>query len=245
MGHTAANGAANRAANRAGYAATNAATKDSTGAGGRRDDAVDLFGAVAVVLGAGTPAGRAVCIALAADDALVYCADLLSSAAATTAAAIVAGGGRASERSVDVTEREEVDALLDQIVAAHGRLDLVCNVATARSSVPVLDLSAGSVERTVVAGIRGAFFSCQAAARVMTARGTGTIVNVVGPSVGGGAVASAAIVAITEELGRELSPHGVRVAAVGTADPGTAVGKLAAAGLSRQAPAQEATAPLR
>lgn len=206
-------------------------------------------GAVAVVMGAGTTAGRVVSLALAGEVALVYCADLRSSAAAATAAAIVAGGGRALSQSVDVTERDEVDALFDRVVAGHGRVDVVCNVVTARAQRSLLELSEDSVERTVLASIRGAFFTCQAAGRVMAARGGGVIVNVMGPDVGGGAVANAAIAAAATELSRELAAAGVEVVVVdGDLDngaAGAAVARLAADGSRPQAATREATTPSR
>lgn len=200
---------------------------------------------VAVVMGAGTPVGREVSLALAAEDALVWCADLRSAAAAATAAAIVAGGGRACSQSVDVTEPEELYALFERVVAEHGRVDVACNVATVCADSALLDLPAGSVERTVLACVRGAFFACQAAGRVMAARGCGTVVSVMGPAAGAGAVVNAAIAAIAATFSQELAAAGVTVHAVDAADAATTVVRLAAAGLGRQGPTPGATTPAR
>jgi 3-oxoacyl-[acyl-carrier protein] reductase len=189
----------------------------AAGVGDRIGGTSSLKGKIAVVTGAGKGAGRTVAEAVAGAGALVYCVDVFSPAAEATAAAIVAGGGTAIDRSVDLSERDEVDALIDDVVRAQGRVDVLCNVTTPTSSGRLLDLSEGAFDRSVHANLKGMLFACQAAARVMAQVGAGSIVNVaVGPFPprGAAALTEAVVVELSRTLAAELDASGVRVNAI-------------------------------
>ena len=183
--------------------------------------AFDLSGRVAIVTGAGSGIGRASAEVLAGAHATVVCADVDGNRATETAEAITAAGGRASASQVDVSVASEVSALVDATVAANGQLDVMCNIAGIMHEAPLMDLEEADLDQILAVNLKGVLFCCQAAARTMTARGSGSIVNmasaaVLTPSanVGPYAITKAGVVQVTRTMAVELGPKGVRVNAV-------------------------------
>jgi 3-oxoacyl-[acyl-carrier protein] reductase len=184
--------------------------------------AFDLTGRVAVVTGAGSGIGRATAEVLAGAGAAVYCADVREAAAEETAAAILAAGaGPAYPRRVDVSEADEVAALVGEAAGAHGRLDVLCNIAGTMLDGSVLDLAGDDLDRVLAVNLKGVLHGCQAAGRVMVAQGSGSIVNMSStaaltpaPQIGAYAISKAAVIQLTRTMAVEVGRHGVRVNAV-------------------------------
>jgi 3-oxoacyl-[acyl-carrier protein] reductase len=177
----------------------------------------DLSGRVAVVTGAGSGIGRASAVALARAGATVVGADVDGDAAAATAAAI---GGTARSAQVDVSRADEVDALVEGTARDHGRLDVVVNNAGIMHEQLVADVTEDELDRVLGINLKGVFFGCRAAARVMAGRG-GSIVNMASAAVDMPApklacygMSKAAVVQLTRTLAMELGSGGVRVNAV-------------------------------
>ncbi len=183
--------------------------------------AFDLGGRVAVVTGAASGIGRASAVLLGAAGAAVLCADLDAAGAEATAAQLEEAGSRALARRVDVTVPGEVDAVVAEAVAELGRLDVMANVAGIIVQAPVVDFDDDAFDRIMAVNLRGVFRGCRAAARVMSAQGSGSIVNMASaaidtpsPGLAGYGMAKAAVVQLTRVLATEMGPLGVRVNAV-------------------------------
>jgi len=191
-------------------------------------DAFDLTGRVAVVTGAGSGIGRTTAEVLAAVGATVYCADVRTEAAEETAAAINAtltdgaGGGPAIARTVDVSDAAQVTAVVQEAAEAHGRLDVMCNIAGTMVDGPILDLTEADLDTVLSVNLKGVLHGCQAAGRVMVAQGGGgSIVNMsstaaLAPAdnVGAYAITKAGVLQLTRTLALEVGRKGVRVNAV-------------------------------
>src|SRR5207302_9703769 len=90
---------------------------------------VDLQGKTAVVTGAASGIGRAIAEALASSGAAVCIGDVNEAAARESAAQIERDGGRAIVSRVDVRDRAQVRAMIEETVRRFGRLDILVNNA--------------------------------------------------------------------------------------------------------------------
>lgn len=184
-------------------------------------DAFRLDGRSAVVTGAGSGIGRATAEVLAGAGAGVVCADIDGPSAESTASAIARAGGTARGTAVDVSRREAVEELVADAAAANGGLDVMANIAGIIHSSMVVDTEESDLDRVMAVDLKGVFFGCQAAARVMTSQGSGSIVNMSSgavdapaPTLACYAMAKAAVTQLTKTLAVEVGRAGVRVNAV-------------------------------
>ena len=122
-----------------------------------------LSGRVAVVTGGASGIGRAVAEVLASAGARVVVGDLNAAGAKETAVAIREGGGEAVAHEVDVSQREQVGALVERATTEWGGLDVLCNVAGVPGDGPLADLREDEFDRVVGINLKGTLFACQAA----------------------------------------------------------------------------------
>jgi 3-oxoacyl-[acyl-carrier protein] reductase len=184
-------------------------------------DAFEVAGKVVVVTGAASGIGEATAKVLGAAGASVVAADLDEGGATKTADAITAAGGTAIGCGCNVAVRAEVDATVDAAVDTYGRLDAMCNVAGIPLDRLIAEATEDELDRIIAVNLKGVFFGCQAAMRVMTPQRSGSIVNVASsgidaPAKGYGlyALTKAAVAMLTKSLAVEAGPVGVRVNAI-------------------------------
>ena len=184
-------------------------------------EAFDLSERVAVITGAASGIGEASARMLAGVGARVVCADMNIDGARRVADAISADRGAASAVACDVSVRDDVDALVEQTFAEHGRLDVMGNIAGIMHESPVIDTKEEDLDRVLAINLKGVFFGCQAAARVMVHQGSGSIINMASgaidtpaPNIVCYAMAKAAVAQLTKTLATEIGPSGVRVNAI-------------------------------
>ncbi len=144
----------------------------------------ELENKIALVVGAGTD-GDGVGARSCHRDHLrprrshVVCADVSVESAERTAEMIRAEGHRADSCHVDVTDEQQVKAVIDTVVQTHGRLDVLHNnvggIATAGG---VTDLAVDDWGKGLALNLTGAFFSMRHAIPHMVAAGGGSIVNI-------------------------------------------------------------------
>jgi NAD(P)-dependent dehydrogenase (short-subunit alcohol dehydrogenase family) len=135
-----------------------------------------FHGRSAIVTGAGSGIGRALAHALTAAGAHVTCADLDAEAADRTAAA-APGPGTARPARVDVTDAAAVQAAVDDVLARHGRLDLLFNNAGITFGGETEDLTLAQWNAVIDVNVRGVVHGVAAAYPVMVRQGHGQIVN--------------------------------------------------------------------
>jgi 3-oxoacyl-[acyl-carrier protein] reductase len=180
--------------------------------------AFDLSDRAAVVTGAGSGIGRATAQLLAAAGAGVVCGDIDLPAAEKVAAGIGEEGGKAVAQKADVSVKDDVDALVDRAVSEFGRLDVMCNIAGIAADGVIADATEEALDRAISINVKGTIYGCQAAIRVMTPQGSGSIINVSSaaidapaPKYGIYAMTKAAVAQITKTLALEVGRHGIRV----------------------------------
>ncbi|MFG1276938.1 glucose 1-dehydrogenase [Xanthobacter autotrophicus] len=126
-----------------------------------------------VITGAAGGIGAAIAKALAADGARITVADLSEAAARTVAGEITAAGGTAIAVAVDVRQRAQVRALIDQAVAAHGRLDVLFNNAGVAQTRPFLDITEEDWRFVTDVNALGVLIGMQEAIKTFKAQGGG------------------------------------------------------------------------
>ncbi len=135
---------------------------------------------IAIVTGAASGIGAATARLLGMEGAVVLCADLNAEGAAGTATAIAQAGGSASGGRLDVTDEAGWSALIEKVVAEHGRLDVLVNSAGISHACPLTEMSLSDWRRVMAVNLDGAFLGTKHAVRAMREIGTtgGSIVNV-------------------------------------------------------------------
>jgi NAD(P)-dependent dehydrogenase (short-subunit alcohol dehydrogenase family) len=183
-----------------------------------------LDGKTCVVTGAGRGIGKMIAVDLAAQGAsLVLCSRTSAEIEATARQIREAHGAHVRTNALDVSDPDAVAAFARSCADAGPVFGLV-NCAGVLGPVGRIDtVDLNDWLDAIANNIGGTAATCSAFAAGMIAAGEGSIVNFSGAGVGGpnppGRMSSytaskAAIVALTEVLGVELAPHGVRVNAI-------------------------------
>lgn len=164
---------------------------------------------IAVVTGAGRGIGRAIAEKLAEEGAVVVVSDIDETTAASTAEAI---GGKTIGLRADVTSKESVEAMVEQVRLLFGRIDVLVNNAGWDKAGPFIDSDEADWERVVAINLFGMLRTTKTVLPLMVEQGRGAIVNLgsdagrVGSS--GEAVYSAAkggVIAFTKTIAREVA----------------------------------------
>ncbi|MEK7832985.1 MAG: SDR family NAD(P)-dependent oxidoreductase, partial [Acidobacteriota bacterium] len=177
---------------------------------------------IAIVTGGGGEIGRATAKRLAGEGATVVVVDQNFELAEQAAAEIVAAGGKAWAWQTDVTRRAQVQAMADEVLRRHGRIDVLCNIAGIGPPAPFLETTDENWDATIDVNLKGVFFCSQIIGRAMVAGGVkGNIVNMASTNGLVGEVGLVAynaskfgVVGLTMTAAIELAPHGIRVNAV-------------------------------
>jgi meso-butanediol dehydrogenase/(S,S)-butanediol dehydrogenase/diacetyl reductase len=131
---------------------------------------------VAIVTGAGSGIGQAVSERLAAEGATVAAFDLNLEATEATVAGITATGGTATAHAVDVSNETSVAEGVAAAVEAHGRPQVVCNIAGIGTFAWTHEMSLDLWDRIIGVNLTGTFLMCRATIPHLL-DGGGVIVN--------------------------------------------------------------------
>ena len=179
-------------------------------------------GKIAVVTGGGSGIGRAVCLAFAREGANIGVADVNREAAEGTVYEVKKLNRDAVALQVDVADPKSTQAMVAQVTAAFGGLDILVNSAGVREIVPFLLLPFAEWQRILSVNLTGTFLCSQAVAQYLVTRGKGgKIVNLASvagltavPNRAAYVSSKHAVVGLTKEMALELAEKNIQVNAV-------------------------------
>ena len=138
---------------------------------------VNLSEKTAIVTGASQGLGKAVALALAANGAKVACVARSVDKLNETVQQIQEAGGEAEAFACDVTDRESVDGLVDQVVQQWEKLDILVNNAGITRDTLLPRMSYDEWDAVINTNLRGCFLFARAASRYMMRARYGRIIN--------------------------------------------------------------------
>jgi NAD(P)-dependent dehydrogenase (short-subunit alcohol dehydrogenase family) len=176
-----------------------------------------LDGKVAIVTGAAGGMGGGITRRFVREGAFVVCVDK-----ADPAQRVSELGPNAVGIVQDVRDLDAMERLVDDVVARHGRLDVMVNNAGIEQPLQQVVETTHEVYREVLdTNLWGVIAGCRAAGRVMRSHGSGAVINtssqlgkVAFETWGVYAASKAGVLSITQAMARELARDGVRVNAI-------------------------------
>jgi NAD(P)-dependent dehydrogenase (short-subunit alcohol dehydrogenase family) len=181
---------------------------------------------VALVTGAGSGIGARIAGTLAQEGCVIYVVDLRLELAQKVDKDLREKGYKAFSVQMDVSDAEQVDQVIRQVVNKHRRLDILVNNAGILKTETVIDSSIQDWEEVTRVNLSSVFYCSKAVLPFMIEQGYGKIINIASVSAmkGGGALGNtlygttkAGVVAMTKGFARELAPMGINVNAIAPA----------------------------
>jgi len=182
-------------------------------------DSQRLKDQVAIVTGASRGIGRAIALSLAAEGANVavnYASS--SNAADEVVAAITEMGGEAIALQADVSQADQVDALINAVMEKWGRIDVLVNNAGITRDTLLLRMKPEDWQAVINLNLTGVFLCTRAVSKIMLKQKSGRIVQISSvsglmgnPGQANYAAAKAGVIGFSKTVAKELSSRGITV----------------------------------
>ncbi|MCM5687801.1 SDR family oxidoreductase [Sinorhizobium meliloti] len=176
---------------------------------------------VVIITGAAGGIGGAVSARFASEGAQVIAADMNSEGADAIVSQIVSEGGRARVFASDISTADGCRAIIENVIATEGRINVLCNNAGINRRGNLLSLTPEDWRLSFAVNVDSMFHLCQAALPHMIEAGGGAIVNTASqwglypaPNHIAYNVTKAAVASFTQNLARDSAPNKIRVNAV-------------------------------
>jgi 3-oxoacyl-[acyl-carrier protein] reductase len=173
---------------------------------------------ICIITGSANGIGLAAARKFATEGAIIVVCDLNEVQVAEAVKSVQAAGGRATGYVVNVADRATVDAMVADVKAQYGRIDVLVNNAGITRDARLVKMTEAQFDAVIAVNLKGVFNCVQAVAETMIAQGAGAIVNT--SSIAGTlgnfgqanhSAAKAGVIGLTKTLARELGPKNIRV----------------------------------
>ena len=175
---------------------------------------------IVVVAGASSGLGEATARLLSAEGATVVLGARRADRIRTLARELEMRGGNALAVTTDVTQREQVKALVDASVQTYGRVDVMINNAGLMPQTPLERLKVDEWDRMIDVNIKGVLYGIAAALPQMQRQKSGHFINVssvaghkIGPGFAVYAATKFAVRVLSEGL-QEVKPYNIRTTVI-------------------------------
>ena len=182
-----------------------------------------LPGKVAIVTGGRRGIGKAIALALAEAGADIAICDRVIEDGELQAVAeeVKQLGQRSLAVQADITQKADVDNLVQRVTDEFGVIDILVNNAAMNIRAPLLELREDGWDRVIDTDLKGYYLCSQAVGKIMVAQKRGNIINIAStvgikaaPEMGAYCIAKAGVVMLTRVLGLELAQYNIRVNAI-------------------------------
>lgn len=180
-----------------------------------------LAGKVALVTGAAQGIGKAIALLLAQNGADVAVSDINLEKANDTAKEVQALGRKSLALKVDVAKLDDVEKMVEAVLAQFGQIDILVNNAGIARDKLILRMTEEDWDAVLNINLKGTFNCTKAVVRHMSKQRSGKIVNiasVVGemgnPGQGNYAASKAGVIGFTKTIAREFAQRGINVNAI-------------------------------
>ncbi|MBW6487078.1 MAG: SDR family oxidoreductase [Syntrophobacterales bacterium] len=185
-------------------------------------DLFSLKGKTALITGASRGIGEAIAKILSAHGARVILVSRRPENLQRVETKIREAGGEVESLVCNMGDIEQIQTLFAEVAKRFPKLDILVNNAGANPSFgDALSIEERAWDKTFAVNLKGPFFACQCAARLMQKSGGGAIVNVasingVRPALFQGvySITKAGVISMTKVYARELAPYHIRVNAL-------------------------------
>ncbi|WP_052068064.1 SDR family NAD(P)-dependent oxidoreductase [Rhodococcoides fascians] len=180
-------------------------------------DTQRLSGRVAIITGSGSGIGLGIARRFAHDGARVVIVDVDRTRAETAAEELRGIGAEVRTTTTNVTDRDAVQAMVDETVRAWGSVDIYVNNAGVGDDDAIRKITPDRWRRVSAVNLDGVLYGCQAAAATMRDNGGGRIVNIASRAWLGWwgqttyAASKGGVVSMTRALALELARSGITV----------------------------------
>lgn len=185
----------------------------------------DLTGKTAIITGGGRGLGEQIAVGLAEAGANVVLCSRKKEACEEVADRVRKIGVKALALKCDITNAEDVQAVIDEAKNEFGSIDILVNNSGATWGAPVADMPLEAWQKVINVNVTGTFLMSQAAGRVMIEQGGGKIINIASVAGLGGTdprvmdtigynTSKGAVITFTKDLAVKWGRHNINVNAI-------------------------------
>lgn len=179
-------------------------------------------GKVAIITGAGQGMGKQVAIDMATEGAKVVVSDIITELIEEVKKEIETAGGVCLALYCDVSERKQVDEMIQKVYNTFGRIDILINNAGLLKTGTIEELTDELIDKTLDINVKGPLYAIRAVTPIMKSQHYGRIVNVASITGKRGdntttivyGASKGALITITRSAARALGPFGITVNAI-------------------------------